>query len=136
MGESGGDVGWFLYCTVLRCYNVITAIEYLFLALLTTVTGLLSAYIVWKVIQPGLERFVADKERTIPAQMKKQLKSFMDEQLEGVDLGEMVGQIGGEGGGLGDIAGLLGGKGGGLGDLLKLFAQFSGKGKEGGDSLG
>ncbi len=115
---------------------MITAIEYLFLALLTTLTGLVSAFIVWKVIQPGLKRFVADKERTIPAQMKKQLKSFMDEQLEGVDLEGIAGQIGGEGGGLGDIAGLLGGKGGGLGDLLKLFMQFSGKGKEGGGSSG
>ncbi len=137
MGESGrGEWGVLFIEPFYPIYYVLTLMEWGILALLTTLTGLLSAFIVWKAIQPGLERFVADKERTIPAQMKKQLKSFMDEQLEGVDVGAIAGQIGGEGGGLGDIAGLLGGKGGGLGDLLKLFMQFSGKGKEGGGSSG
>lgn len=118
---------------------MVTIVEWGVFALLTTLTGLFSAFIVWKVIQPGLERFVAAKERTIPAQMKKQLKDFMNESLEGVDLGAVAGQLGGTGGemgGLGDIAGLLGDDQGGLGTILKLFAQLSGKNKGGGGSSG
>ena len=119
---------------------MVTPVEWLFFGVLTTLTGLLSAFIVWKIIQPGLQRFVADKERTIPAQMKKQLKSFMEEQLEDVDLSAVTARLGsGEGdlGGLGDIAGLLGSGGGGLNDLIKLFSMFgSQKGQKGGHNPG
>ena len=118
---------------------MVTLVEWGLFAMLTTLTGLLSAFIVWKVIQPGLERFVARKEKTIPAQMKKQLKDFMDESLEGVDLGAVAGQLGGGGGdlsGLGDIAGMLGGDSSGLGTLIQLLGQFTGKNKGGGHNPG
>lgn len=112
---------------------MVTPIEWGILTLLTTFTGLLSAFIVWKVVKPGLERFIATKERTIPALMKKQMKDFVDEQLEGVDLGA----VSGESGGIGDIAGLLGGGNEGLGSLLKLFTQFTGQTtKKGGHNPG
>ncbi len=115
---------------------MITVIEYLFLALLTLGTGLGSAYIVYMVVEPKAKRLISGYTNTIPARMRKELGSALKDMTENIDLGEIAGQIGDEGGGLGDIAGLLGGKGGGLGDLLKLFMQFSGKGKEGGGSSG
>ncbi len=115
---------------------MITIIEYLFLAVLTLGTGLLSAYVVYKVVEPKAKRLISGFTNTIPARMRKELGSALKDMTENIDLGEVAGQIGGEGGGLGDIAGLLGGTGGALGDLLKLFAQFSGKGKEGGGSSG
>ncbi len=111
---------------------VITAIEYLFLALLTLGTGLLSAYIVYKVVEPKAKRLVSDYSNMVPARIKKELKSFVAEAAEGLDLGAVAGGSGG----IGDIAGLLGSGGGGLGDLIKLFSQFSSKGKEGGGSSG
>ena len=118
---------------------MVTLVEWGILSLLTTLTGLLSAFIVWKVVKPGLERFVAAKERTIPAQMKKQLNDFMKEALEGVDLGDVAGSLGGvgaEGGGLGEIAGMLGGGGGGLQELIQLFSAFAGKGTKGKGKMG
>ncbi len=135
-GVGWGRKGWFLYCTVLPCYTVITLIEYLFIALLTLGTGLLSAYIVYKVVEPRAKRLLSDYEHMVPARIKKAMKGFVDEQLKDVDLGAIAGQIGGEGGGMGDIAGMLGGGGGGLGELLKVFSQLSSKGKEGGGSSG
>ncbi len=139
VGETGGDVGWFLYQTILPVYTVITAIEYLFLAFLTTLTGLLSAWIVYKVIKPGLKRTITGYIPVIGKMVKKQLDDLVPEGLENIDLESIAGKLGGgEGGsgGLGDLAGLLGGGGGGLGDILKLLSSLGGKNKEGGGSSG
>ncbi len=113
--------------------------EYLFLALLTLGTGLLSAYIVYRVVEPKAKRLIAGYEQMVPARIKKELNSFFKEMTKDLDLGDIAGQLGaGEGGsgGLGDIAGLLGGGGGGLGELLGLLSKLGGKGKEGGGSSG
>lgn len=109
---------------------MVTVLEWGLFALLTTLTGLFSAYIVWKVIKPGLKSAINGYIPVIGNMVKKQMGNFMQEQLDNVDIGAIAGQLGGEEGGgvdLGGIAGLLGGQGGGLGDLLSLLGQFSGK---------
>ncbi len=111
---------------------MVTLIEWGLFALLTTGTGLLSAFIVWKIIKPGLKAAINGYIPVIGRMVKKQMGEFTSEALENIDLGG----IGAEGGALGDISGLLGGGGGGIGELLKLFSQLSGKGKEGGGSSG
>ncbi len=135
-GVGWGCKGWFLYCTVLQCYNMITIVEYLFLALLTTLTGLLSAWIVYKVIKPGLKRTITGYIPVIGKMVKKQLDDLVPEGLEDIDLESIAGKLGGGSGGLADPAGLLGGGGGGLGDILKLLSAVGGKNKEGGGSSG
>ncbi len=118
---------------------MITIIEYLFLAVLTLGTGLLSAYIVYKVVEPRAKRFISDYERTVPARIKKEVVAAIKEGAENIDLGAIAGQLGGgegEGSPLGAIGDLLGGGGGGIGELLKLLSAFGGKGKEGGGSSG
>ncbi len=125
-----------MIAAILAGNGMITPIEWAIFAVLTLGTGLGSAYVVYLVIKPRLQATVRGYLPAITKSIKRSMAETVAETLEGVDLGEIAGQIGGEGGGLGDIAGLLGGKGGGLGDLLKLFSQFAGKGKEGGGSSG
>ncbi len=115
---------------------MITIIEYLFLAFLTLGTGLLSAYVVYKVVEPKAKRLIAGYSNMIPARMRKELGSALKELTENIDLEGIAGQIGGEKGGLGDIAGLLGSGSGGIGDLLKLLSTFTGKGSNKGGKMG
>lgn len=117
----------------------ITGIEYLFLALLTLGTGLLSAYVVYMVIKPRAERLISDVTRAIPVQVGNQLSKTFEKAAEGLDLGAIAGQLGGgegETNSLGVLGDILGGGSGGIGDLLKLLTQFGGKKQEGGGSSG
>ena len=118
---------------------MVTPVEWGLFALLTTLTGLLSAWIVYRVIQPGLKRAINGYIPVIGRMVKKQMGEFTSEALEGVDLGAIAGSLGAgsdDSGGLGDIAGLLGGGGGDLGILLKLFSQFTGKKSNKGGKMG
>jgi len=119
---------------------VLTGLEYVFLAGLTTLTGLLSAYIVYRVIRINLKRTINGFIPVVGNVIRSEMGKFTEEALEGVDLGALSGQLGGEGGdlgGLGNIAGLLGGGGSGLGELIKLFSAFGGqKAQKGGHNPG
>ncbi len=118
---------------------MVTPIEWGFFAILTTLTGLLSAYIVYKAIKPGLKATINGYIPVMARAMGKKMEELSEKALEGVDLGSIAGALGGEGGGssgLGDIASSLTGQEGGIGELLKLFQLFGGKGKKGGGSFG
>ncbi len=140
VGWKGGGVGWGCGMVLIpvfhTVYLVLTLLDYGVIVLLTTLTGLLSAYIVYRVIKPRLQATIRGYIPVIGKTIRSEMSNMAEKALEGVDLGDIASKIGGGLGGLGDIAGLLGGGGGGLGDLLKLLGQFSGKGKEGGGSSG
>ncbi len=114
---------------------MLSLIDYAVIVLLTTCTGLLSAYVVYLVIKPRLKAVVRGYLPAITKSIKRSMAETVAEATEGLDLGAITGNAASPGG-LGDIAGLLGGSSGGLGDLLKLFSQLSSKGKEGGGSSG
>ncbi len=115
---------------------MLTLIDYAVIVLLTTLTGLLSAYIVYRVIKPRLQATIRGYIPVIGKTIRSEMGKVAENALEGVDLGAIAGQIGGEGGGLGDIGKMLSSGGGGFGEILKLLSAFGGKGKEGGGSSG
>ena len=119
---------------------VLTGLEWGGIALLTTLTGLLSAYIVYRVIRINLKRTINGFIPVVGNVIRAEMGKTITEATENLDLGAIAGQLGGgEGdlGGLGDIAGMLGGGEGGLGQLLKLFSTFSGqRTKKGGHNPG
>lgn len=109
---------------------MVTGIEWGILSGITLLTGLLSAWIVYRVIRKGLKATINGYIPVVGKTIRSEMRTFMDEALEGVDMGAVAGSLGGSSGGLGDIAGMLGGGDGGLGQLLQLFTQFSGGGKQ------
>ena len=122
---------------------VLTFLEYGVLALLTTLTGLLSAYIVYRVIRPRLKNTIQGYIPVMVNAVSKKMGKMGEEAIEGLDLTGITAQLGGgEGdlGGLAAIQGLLGGSGGslgGLGEIIKLLGAFGGqKGQKGGHNPG
>lgn len=114
---------------------MVTGIEWGILSGITLLTGLLSAYIVYRVIRKGLKATINGFIPVVTKSIGKKMEKMGAEALEGIDLGAL-GAGGGDSGGLGDIAGLLGGGGGDLGSLIQLFTQFTGKNKGGGHNPG
>lgn len=117
----------------------LTGLEYVFLALLTTLTGLVSAYIVYRVIRINLKRTINGFIPAFSKVIRSEMGNFVEEGLKDVDLGALAGQLGGaegETGGLGDIAGMLGGGSGGLDTIMKLMQLFGGKGTNKGGKMG
>ena len=109
---------------------MVTPFEFGLLALLTTGTGLLSAYIVYLVIKPKLKATIRGYIPTFSRVIQTEMSKMAENALEGVDLGAIAGQLGGgegEGNPLAAISGVLGGGGGGIEDILKLLLTFSGK---------
>lgn len=119
---------------------MLTLLDYGVIVLLTTLTGLLSAYIVYRVIKPRLQATIRGYIPVVTKSIKRNMGEILKDATENIDLGAIAGSLGSGGageGGLGDIAGLLGGGGGGLGDLLGLLSQFGGqRTKKGGHSPG
>ena len=118
---------------------MVTGIEWGILSGITLLTGLLSAWIVYRVIRKGLKATINGFIPVITKSIGKKMEKMGAEALENVDLGQIAGQLGGGGGDLGGldaIQGMLGGGEGGLGSLLQLFSQFSGKNKKGGHNPG
>ncbi len=107
-------------------------------SLLTTVSILLALGIGFKLLKPRLNRLINDKIHLAEARVTTAIPKILEKTVENIDVGEIVGKLGGEGesGGLGALSGLLsGGSKGGLGDLLQLLSSFSGqKQGKGGDS--
>ncbi len=116
--------------------SMLTLIDYGIIVLLTTLTGLLSAYIVYRVIKPRLQATIRGYVPVITKSIKRSMGEIAAEAAENFDLSAITGAGEGEGNPLGAISGLLGGGSGGIGDFLKLLSTFSGKGKEGGGSSG
>ncbi len=107
-------------------------------SLLTTVSILLALGIGFKLLKPRLNRLINDKIHLAEARVTTAIPKIMDKLLENIDVGEIMGKLGGGEGESGpeQIMGLLsGGSKGGLGDLLQLLSSFSGqKQGKGGDS--
>lgn len=128
-----------MYLPVLQRYMVLTGLEWAGIAALTTLTGLLSAFIVYRVIKPGLKKAINGYIPVVANAVQSTLGKSIEKATEGLDFGAIRGALGGgegEENPLGAISGLLGGGSGGIGDLLKLLAQFGGKGKGGGGTTG
>ncbi len=109
---------------------MLTYIELLFLIVLATATVLLTPIAGYYLLRLRIKKIVRGYIPTITKSIAKQMSKEGQKLLEGVDLGAIAGQLGGDGGEgnpLGAISGLLGGGGGGIGDLLKLLSAFSGK---------
>ncbi len=106
--------------------------------LLTTVSILLALGIGFKLLKPRLNRLINDKIHLAEARVTTAIPKILEKTVENIDVGEIVGKLGGESGsgGLESILGSLsGGSKGGLGDLLQLLSSFSGqKQGKGGDS--
>lgn len=119
---------------------MVTGLEWGILTGITLLTGLVSAYIVYRVIRKGLKATVNGYIPVIGKAVRSEMKTFASEALENVDIGAIAGQLGGgesDTGGLGALSGILGGGSGGLGDLLGLLTQFSSaKTKKGGHNPG
>ncbi len=116
-------------------------LEMVLQSLLTTVSILLALGIGFKLLKPRLNRLINDKIHLAEARVTTAIPRILEKTVENIDVGELMGKIGGEGasgesGGLGALSGLLsGGSKGGLGDLLQLLSSFSGqKQGKGGDS--
>ncbi len=104
-------------------------------SLLTTVSILLALGIGFKLLKPRLNRLMNDKIHLAEARVTTAIPKILEKTVENIDVGEIMGKLGGEGGsgGLEDVMGALsGGSKGGLGDLLKLLSSFSGQ-KGGGE---
>ncbi len=103
-------------------------------SLLTTVSILLALGIGFRLLKPRLNRLINDKIHLAEARVTTAIPKILEKTVESIDVGEIVGKLGGEGGsGPEQIMGLLsGGSKGGLGDLLKLLSSFSGQ-KGGGE---
>ncbi len=107
-------------------------------SLLTTVSILLAFGIGFKLLKPRLNRLINDKIHLAEARVTTAIPKILEKTVENIDVGELVGKLGGEGGegksGPEQIMGLLSGAGskGGLEDLLKLLSSFSGQ-KGGGE---
>ncbi len=98
-------------------------------SLLTTVSILLALGIGFKLLKPRLNRLINDKIHLAEARVTTAIPKILEKTVENIDVGEIMGKLGGESesGGLGAIQGLLsGGSKGGLGDLLQLLSSFSG----------
>ncbi len=104
-------------------------------SLLTTVSILLALGIGIKLLKSRLNRLINDKIHLAEARVTTAIPKILEKAVENVDVGEIVGKLGGESGsgGLEGILGALSGGGkGGLGDLLKLLSSFGGQ-KGGGE---
>ncbi len=104
-------------------------------SLLTTVSILLALGIGFKLLKSRLNRLINDKIHLAEARVTTAIPKIMQEMIKDIDVGEIVGKLGGESGsgGLEGVLGALsGGSKGGLGDLLKLLSSFSGQ-KGGGE---
>ncbi len=99
-------------------------------SLLTTVSILLALGIGFKLINPRLNRIINDKIHLAEARVTTAIPKILEKSVENIDVGEIVGKLGGESGS-GGLEGLLGslsgGSKGGLGDLLQLLSSFSGQ---------
>ncbi len=107
-------------------------------SLLTTVSILLAFGIGFKLLKPRLNRMINDKIHLAEARVTTVIPKILEKTVENIDVGEIVGKLGGESGsgGLEGILGSLsGGSKGGLGDLLQLLSSFSGQ-KQGGGKEG
>ncbi len=107
--------------------------------LFTTVSMLLALGITVRLLKPRLNRLINDKIHLAEARITTAAPKIMQEMIKDVDVGEIMGKLGGSSeseGGMGALSGLLsGGSKGGLGDLLQLLSSFSGqKQGKGGDS--
>ncbi len=110
-------------------------------SLLTTVSILLALGIGFKLLKPRFNRLINDKIHLAEARVTTAIPKILEKVVENIDVGELMGKVGGEGasggsGGLEGLTGLLsGGSKGGLGDLLQLLSSFSGqKQGKGGES--
>ncbi len=78
-----------------------------------------------KAAQPGITNWLEGQRLAIGKQVTTAITDF----AENLDVGEIVGQLGGGEGGanpLGAIGGLLGGGKGGIGELIGLLSQMGG----------
>ncbi len=106
-----------------------------FTSLITLGIGSLGLFVAYKRLKPAVTRMISEQSNLIQARVA----ANMNKMVENIDVGELVGQLGGSEGSapdLGALSGLLGGGSGGIGDLLGLFAQFSGKKGEGKGKIG
>ncbi len=104
-------------------------------SLLTTVSVLVATLIVLKLLKPRIKRVINDSIHLAEARLTQAAPKIMQEMVKDIDVGDIMGKLGGESGsgGLEGILGSLsGGSKGGLGDLLKLLSSFSGQ-KGGGE---
>ncbi len=104
-------------------------------ALLTTVSMLLALGIGFKLLKHRFNRLINDKIHLAEARLTQAAPGIMQEMVKDIDVGEIVGKLGGESssGGLEGVLGALsGGSKGSLGDFLKLLSSFSGQ-KGGGE---
>ncbi len=106
---------------------VLTLWDYGVIVILTTLTGLLSAYIVYRVIKPRLQATIRGYIPVVTKSIKRSMGEIAAEAAENFDLSSITGGGEGEGNPLGALSGLLGGGSGGIGDLLGLLGQFTGK---------
>ncbi len=113
-------------------------VDFAVLSAITTLTTLLGLYIGLRVAKPRLKRFMEGQRLSITNQVTKTIADV----VENIDVGEILGGLGGGGEGgnpLGALAGLLGGGGKGLEGTMSALAalgggdakQLKGKGKMG-----
>ena len=104
--------------------------DYAVIGLVVVISNLATLFLVYRVAKPRLTKQLRGEAMNIGNQVGKQLS----ETIENVDVGEILGQLGGEEGGvsgMGQLAGLLGGKGGGATDFMGLLSSFGGKASKG-----
>ena len=104
-------------------------LDFVIIGLIGFLTFLAGAFVTLKLAKPALLKSL----RGVGLAVGNQVSKSLAETIENVDVGEILGQIGGEegeGNPLGAFSGLLGGKSGGVGEIIATLSKLGGSGGE------
>ena len=104
-------------------------LDFIVIGLVGFLTFLAGAFVTLKLAKPALLKSL----RGVGLAVGNQVSKSLAETIDNIDVGEILGGIGGEegeGNPLGALTGLLGGKGGGVGEIIGALSKLGGSSGE------